>query len=167
MSERYILIKALQTKDSLIPFWELEYQHSEMYGCGFRHTNTSGSFHYTRLVEVLWDMKATSIKASISKDYYSETKFAVGDKVVVEKDSYSSYEDTITKVVFTEFESMFYKAKDLAEHGSFRSLFTAAELSEPNIVVEVKCWKSFYKLACGQVIEWEHKLKKKVEAPKK
>lgn len=154
-----IPIYCVQTRDNeFIPFWELNYHHSEMYGDVYtvKGKGEYSSNEYFSLVQCYYDLKIHKILLGKIKDYYPKLGFKVGQKVLLEQStcSKSLAFDKIKEIVFEEYESSIKKAKDMESY-ELKYYFTEDDqkLIDLKEVFEIRSWKPLYVMESGKRIE--------------
>lgn len=164
--KRYIPCKCLQSGNDFIPFWELNWLKSEMYGEGFYQKDQSQyEASYNNLVDCYWDSKDRKIILGQVKDVYpDETKLEhkVGKTVLVELENpYGAYKiDKISEIVYEEYETRIVKVKKLDSY-ELKWYFAEEEVKSlnKNDLFEIRNWKPYYKTESGLIIKWNHQIK--------
>lgn len=160
--KRNIPILALQKKDNvLIPFWELEFIKSDLYGDGYRIKETKEE-SFANLKEVFWDLKNQKIIIGIIKDYYpSNLEYSVGEDVLFEVKSREYGISKIKEIRYDTYETEIIKIKK-SDNSTINWYFTKEEkaLLNPNDIYEIRKWQPIYILENGKEIKHDHQLLK-------
>lgn len=162
--KRFILTKAFKISDSeYVPFWELTWSDSEMYGEGFSHGDSCRT-SYTDLVDCYWDTLNHKLVLGIVKDVYPEKlPFTIEEDIYIEEDHSTFAEDTIVDIKYDSYKSSVATVKRMSDCNDLRYYFNEKEQSALNLndIYEIRNWEPTYILASGKEIKWEHQLKHK------
>lgn len=163
--KRFIPVKCLQDGNNLIPFWELNYTKHEDYGEGFyKKGDSKWDSKYQDLTDCYWDSKEKKIITGIVLDVYpssEEVEYKIGDEVLIEEErEINTFRiDKIEDIIFEEYDTAIKKVK--MDEWELRS-FTKEQREKLNKedLYEFRLWKPYYKVASGEIIRWDYRIKK-------
>lgn len=157
--KRYIVVPVIITQDkTLIPLWD-ERVKCEKGEYDWQAKIEGGNWRGETVVEAIFDLKTKTLSLGTEIDYYPETKeFKEGDTVLYEITYKEWGLSKIHQIVFEEYDLDIRRGKKL-DHWAKRVVEEKGNI-EKDMIYCVKQWKPYYLLENGEVIQWDHQLKK-------
>lgn len=160
---RYVIVQAIiNYNKEIIPIWDkrLKFEKSDLYGDVIIFDGEIGT--YSKIEEVIFDLKTRSLSVGIELDYYPDINsigFKIGDLVLYEVSNRNLREVKIVDIVFEEFDMILVRGKKIDKW--YRDRFKDIEIDSNSIYV-IKEWKPFYILDDGTKVEYDYLLYNKV-----
>ena len=157
--ERYQIVKAINTKEGLIPIWDsrITFQEDDVVGQSISVKGDTLFKEYFSLLDCIYDLKTRELNVGIEINVYPDENklaFKKGESVFYEQSHKVISEAKISDIVYEEYDLKILRGKNMDDYYSARFKI----IIERDTLYAIKNWKPFYVLDNGKKIIWEHQL---------